>query len=451
VSGQATVVRQVGTPTPPPPPERRGGIALGLKAVEMLGFRLATLPLGFVITLITSRFLLPVGRGEFTLALLTVTLASTLLGNGNAITHEVGRKRAPVQDIVGRGLLLDITLSIVAAAVVVPFAVLRGDLGSGALMMVGLPFLLVTQTVGGALIAEGRLRLYNAVQLLDSGVIVGGLLVLVVWKDYGVPGAVAAWLAGQVVSAIVLMVGARDTWLPIPAQAISFVRSKPIFTLGAKAGLVSLVSLINYRVELFLLEFFDGLKAVGIYSVAVSLAELLWLLSWTIQTVVVDPAVNEEEDRAVSVVAQGVRHSLVLTFFSGLVLGAVGAFAVPFVFGDAFEGSVVPLLVLLPGVVIFSVRSPLSVYFSMRTGTMRYPLIVAGASAIATGLLCVPFIPLWGATGAALATTLGYGIGTALLVAMFLRVTRTSLGTMVPTARDFAAYRDLARKLLKRG
>lgn len=445
MSGPAAALEPVGRP------RRRAGITLGLRAVEMLGFRIATLPLGFLITLVTSRYLLPEGRGAFTLALLTVTLASTLLGNGNAITHEVGRKSAAVQDIIGRGLTLDLSLSLAAAAVLVPFATLRGSPGPGSLIMVGLPFLLVTQTIGGALIGQGRLRLFNFVQLLDSAVIVTGLLVFVVWRDHGLGGAVAAWLAGQVAAAIVLLVGSRDLWLPIRRRSLSLRRARSIFTLGAKAGLVSLVSLVNYRIELFLLEAFRGLSEVGIYSVAVSLAELLWLLSWTIQTVVVDPAVNEEEERAVAVVAQGVRHSLLLTAVGGAALGIIGAATVPLVFGDPFRGSIAPLLVLLPGVVVFSVRSPLSVYFSMRIGTMRYPLIVAGTSALATGLLCLPLVPWLGATGAALATTLGYGLGTGLMAAMFLRVTRTSARTLVPAPSDLVAYRDLARSILQRG
>lgn len=446
----STVSDPTGELTPAERPPVRSGLVLGRRALETFAFRIAVLPLGFVVTLITSRFLLPEGRGAFTLALLTVTIASTVLGNGTAITHEIGRRTSPVQDIVVRGLVLNLVLSLGAAAVLVPLGVFREGLGAGHLMMLGLPLLLVSQTLGGALVGQGRLRLYNLVQLIDSAVIVAGLTILVAWRDYGLEGAVVSWLAGQVVSTGVLLAAATDLWLPVPRSAFSPGRLRPIFTLGAKAGLVSLVSMINYRVELFLLEAFEGLAEVGIYSVAMSLAELLWLLSWTIQTVVVDPAVNEEEERAVSVVAQGVRQSVLLTGIAAIGLAVVGAATIPLVFGEPFRDSIMPLLILLPGVVIFSVRSPLSVFFSMRMGSLRYPLGAAGASAIATTLLCLVLIPAFAAEGAALATTIGYGLGTATLVVMFLRVSRTSVRSLVPAWSDLVSYRELARSLVAR-
>ena len=47
----------------------------------------------------------------------------------------------------------------------------------------------------------------------------------------------------------------------------------------ATIGVTNVVSLLNYRASLFLVERFHGLSVVGTYSVAVTVAELLWLLS----------------------------------------------------------------------------------------------------------------------------------------------------------------------------
>ena len=48
---------------------------------------------------------------------------------------------------------------------------------------------------------------------------------------------------------------------------------------GVAGVVANVVSLLNYRASLFLVEHFQGLSTVGTYSVAVTVAELLWLLS----------------------------------------------------------------------------------------------------------------------------------------------------------------------------
>jgi O-antigen/teichoic acid export membrane protein len=227
-------------------------------------------------------------------------------------------------------------------------------------------------------------------------------------------------------------------------------RTRAILALGLKAGVVNLVALVNYRVELFLLEAYHGLGQVGVYSLSVSLAELVWLLSASLSTVAVAPTVNLEEREAVDVVAQTVRHSLILTAVFGTALGAVGIFAVPLVYGRPFAGAVGPLLLLIPGIVAYSPASVLSAYFSMRKGLMRYPMIVAGTSAAVNALLCIGLVPHFGAKGAAVASTGGYVVGSGLLLAMFFKVARTSLVEVVPTAADLAAYRNFAFSLRAR-
>ena len=222
------------------------------------------------------------------------------------------------------------------------------------LLVLGLPLLLARQSIGGALVAIGRLRLFNILLFLDPVSFLVGLLILVVGLGLGLPGAVAAWLIGLTMTTVVALVGARDLWLPNAGPRFADSRTRAILSLGLKAGIVNLVALINYRVEMFLLEAYHGVGQVGVYSVSVSLAELLWLLSASVSTAVVAPAIRLQENRAVAVVAQTVRHALLLTIVAGLALAATAPFAVPLVYGQEYAGSVAPLLILIPGIVAYA-------------------------------------------------------------------------------------------------
>jgi O-antigen/teichoic acid export membrane protein len=449
---KAETLRPSGPPAPKRAPEPTDWVTHGRRALETLSFRTLALPLSFVITVITSRYLLPEGRGAFALGLLTVTLGSTLLSIGTAVTRELGRKEESIESIVRRGLVLSVVLGSIGAVALLPLGLATGSEGYRAaeLLVLGLPLLLVRQTIGGSLIALGRLRLFNVLLFLDPAALLAGLLVLVVVFDFGLAGAVAAWFAATALTTAIALGWTRDLWLSRARHATQSARTRAILSLGLKAGIVNLVALINYRVEFFLLEAWHDLGAVGVYSVSISLAELLWLLSASVTTVVVAPAINLDEERAVGVVAQTVRHTLILTTAFGIGLAAIAPLAVPLVYGSEFSGAVVPLLILIPGVIAYAPASVLSAYFSMRHGRMRYPMIVAGTSAVVNALLCLVLVHPLGATGAALASTGGYVIGSALLLAMFLRAGGTGPGTVVPRGADVLAYRDLAFSLRSR-
>jgi O-antigen/teichoic acid export membrane protein len=436
----------------PKEPESNDWVSHGRRALETLSFRTAALPVSFVVTIVTSRYLLPDGRGAFALGLLTVTLGSTLLSIGTAVTRELGRNEESVESVVRRGLVLSIVAGSLGALIWLPIgmATSAAHYRAAELLVLGLPLLLIRQTIGGSLIALGRLRLFNILLFLDPAALLCGLLVLVVGYDLGISGAVIAWFAATAVTTTVALAGTRDLWWSRANRIAQSARTRAILSLGLTAGRVNLVALSNYRVEFFLLRAWHNLGDVGVYSLSISLAELLWLLSASVTTVVVAPTISLDEERAVDIVAQTVRHALILTTAFGAGLAAIAWFAVPVVYGHEFSGARLPLLLLIPGIIAYSPASVLSAYFSMRHGQMRYPMIVAGVSAVVNALVCIALVKPLGASGAALASTAGYAVGSALLLAMFFRAGKTGAAHVVPRTADVLAYRDLALSLRSR-
>ena len=433
-----------------------GTIERGLvrRVAEMLSFKVAALPLAFLTTIVTSRFLRPDGRGAYVLGLLTVTIVATLVGNATAVTHDVGRRPDQVRTVLGRALVLSAGLGLLGIAVLLPLDILLSPSGFGAaaLFPLGLPLLLLATSLAGALPALGRLRLLNVVQFVPPLALLVSTLVGVWLLHAGVKGAVGAWLCTQAIAAAVVLVGGRDLWLPWSSAGVNRRELPPFFLLGVRAGIVNLVALVNYRIELMLLEAFRSLHAVGVYSVAVSLAELLWLVSGTLSMVTVAPALQTDSDRtSAEIVARTLRHTLILTATGALAVGAVSIPMIPVVFGRPFHGSIGPLLLLLPGAVAYAPASVLSTYFSMRLGKLRFPLIVAGLSAATTAVACLALIPPFGALGAAGASTIGYTTGSVVLCLFFLRASGLAASALIPGRADLSAYRDVTVFLRKRG
>ena len=427
--------------------------SLGRNAFETIVFRGAGLPLSFAVSVVTSRFLEPAGRGAFVLALLSVTMAAAIFGSiGTAVSREFDRAPSRRRVAFVEALLTTIAVSFPVTIVlaVIDLALAQPGYRRIAFVAVALLPILVTQTVSGALLALGRLRLWNGLQLLSSGGTLVGMLVFVVLLSKGVTGAVFAWTLAQGIVGVVAVVGARDLWLPLPKIAWAGNRAFVMLVYGVRLGLVNLLSLINYRIELIILQLYAGLHAVGIYSLAVSLGELVWLGSSAVAAALVAPMVTGEVEPAAGLVARAARNVLVLAVIGGTVLASAAPFLVPPLFGSEFRASVAPLLVLIPGIVLFAPGSTIANFFSIKVGKARYSFWMTALSAAATAVAAVIAIPRIGVLGAALASTVGYA-GTMLVVYWwFCRLTSMSVIDLLPHKSDLIAYRTALAAVIRR-
>jgi O-antigen/teichoic acid export membrane protein len=236
-----------------------------------------------------------------------------------------------------------------------------------------------------------------------------GMLVLVVALHLGVRGAVLGWTGAQVVTAIVALIATRNVWQPFAVRQILALFDLPLARLALTMGAVQVVNLVSYRVELFVLDRSRGVGRVGVYSVAVQTAEVLWLIAGAIATAVTAPCLHEDDRGAAILVARSALKALVYTAIVGTVLGTLAPFVISPLLGHAFGAAVRPLRFLLPGIVVYAPVTVLVVYLSVRRGKPMLSLAVSAVGMVVTLVAAILLIPHHGAVGAALASTLGYG------------------------------------------
>jgi len=264
-------------------------------------------------------------------------------------------------------------------------------------------------------------RLWNYVQLGSPVLTLAGMLVLVVALDLGVLGAVTAWLVANVLTAAFALAAARDLWTPVALPRLDGA-TRSLAVLAAGMGAVQVVNLLSYRIELFILDRHEGLAEIGIYSVAMQAAEAMWLLPAAVASAVTAPAIHDDEPGAVRLVRRAALRALGLTAAVAALVGVAAPFVLPAVLGEAFEGSVRPLLLLLPGIVLYAPVSVLVVYLSVRHGRPRLSVLVSLLGMAVTLGLSLVLVPEHGVPGAAVASTLGYAAGGALAWLLFVRV-----------------------------
>ncbi len=425
-------------PVAPTLPRREipGARKVARNTVETLLFRGLSTPVALLLVVLQSRFLHADGRGAFVVAVLGVTIFSRLLGQlGVAVTNRLAHDH-DVRGLMHRALALGLVLGSVATALVYVIGAFNDDLGSRVALLAALALVpnVLWQTVSGVLLGQARIRLWNYVQMLPPLLTLVGMLVLVVGLDHDLTGAVGAWTAANVATALIALIAARDTWLPLATPAAFDRTGRLLLRLALALGAIQVVNLISYRVELFILRRFESLGELGIYSIAMQAAEAIWLVAAALATAVTAPAVHESEPRAVRLIVRATRRALLLTAGVAAVVGVSAPFLVPLLFGEDFEGAGVPLALLLPGVVLYAPVTVLVVYLSVRRGRPRLSLAVSVVALVVTALASLALIPPFGTAGAAAASALGYVAGGALAWILFTRLAGVSVTGRLPAA-----------------
>jgi O-antigen/teichoic acid export membrane protein len=417
-------------------PELPAARRIGRNTLETLLFRAVSTPIALLLVVIQGRFLQPEGRGAYVLAVLSVTIFSRLLGQlGVAVTNRLQDPAAEPRPLVQRALATGVVLGGAGTAAIVGWAWSTADLDVQTAFLASLALVpnIVWQTLSGVLMGLGRIRLWNYVQLAPPAFTLVGMLALVVWLDGDVDAALAAWAIANALTAALALGAARDLWLPLARPRLD-ASTRAIARLALVMGAVQIVNLVSYRIELFVLREYRGLGDVGIYSIAMQTIESVWLIAAALATAVTAPAVQEAERDVVALIARTAVKALLFTAGVAAVLAALAPFAIPLVFGDAFERAVLPLALLLPGVVAYAPVAVLVVYLSVRRGRPRLSLavsVVAGGATLALGLV---LIPRSGVSGAAVASSVGYVAGAVLAWVFFLRLARAPGGATAAPA-----------------
>jgi len=389
-----------------------GARKVGRNTFEVLLFRALSTPIALLLVVIQSRFLDPEGRGRFVLVVLTVTILARLFGQlGVAVTSYADElePKPLVQRALAQAVLLGLVglvLILTAGAMIDAFGLRLAAIAAPALIPN-----IVNASISGVLLGQARVRLWNYIQALPPLLTLVGMLVVVVGLGHGVDGAVAVWTAAYFATAAFALVAARDLWLPPTAPRILDRHGRAILHLALVMGAVQIVNLIGYRIELFILDRYEGLAQVGIYSIAMQAAEAMWLVPAAVATAVTGPAVHETPAGAARLIRNACGRGLLYTAGLAVAIGALAPFVIPLLFGDDFRGATRPLLLLLPGVVLYGPVSILVVFLSIRCGRPRLSLLVSAIGLVVTAAASFVFIPRYGASGAAVASAIGYAAG----------------------------------------
>lgn len=411
----------------------------------------------FAITII-ARILGPEKQGQYTLAILLPTILYTFFNSGLSIStvYFIGQNKYSDADVFHSNFFISVLLSLLSIAVgffVIHFfsdyffANISLKLLLFTLMII--PLIFIQKILQSFLHSKEDFSKLNFVVILNQLGLLFFSLVFIWLLDMSVLGAVLSFACTQLLMAVVSYQIIKKQYKLVFSFNLSTSYMKESLIFGLKGHVSNILTFLSYRVDVFLIAYFIDDVSVGIYSVAVLLVERVWLIPQAVSSVLFARISNMKTDlEKTHFTAFASRNTLFLTSISGIALAVFSPWFIRLLFGADFNQSVTPFIYMIPGVILFSLSKILANDFVGR-GFPQVNSYVALVVALLNIVLNIILIPDFGLKGAAVATSICYGIDAIIKVIYFSQHNKISFFKFVFIRKsDFKFYREKFNALI---
>jgi O-antigen/teichoic acid export membrane protein len=398
-------------------------------------FSALTLVANLVTGIVSARALGPSGRGVF-VALTTVTQLAGLLfavGVANSLSYYIARRPedGPRLLTTWAAMLVPLTAVAIAISELLLPTIFSGDqqaIDLGRWFTFSIVLVVGLELNYGLLLGMHDFLVYNVLRFAQAALIAAAFVVLWVADEMTVEnallaaivGSTTAMAAGLVRSVVRVGVGRLDPRLG--ATSLWY---------GVRGQGSTVATNVTARLDVAMLPAFVTNANVGLYSVAANLSLIVHQLSNTFAGLVLPAAASDPERGRIKVIGS-LWASLVVAAVLAAVLALFARPLIGLVYGDSFRDAAEPLLLLLPGVVLFAGSSILAagVYAAGRPFTATFAQLL-GMGVTVVGLFV--FLRSGGITAAAIVSTVSYATVFVAMLIAYKRVSDTPWSSFVPS------------------
>jgi O-antigen/teichoic acid export membrane protein len=383
--------------------------------------------------ILTARVLGPALRGIYVLPILDAALASALFGGlGSATSYYMLSERR------GRGILrpafltalLFVTLGVLSVSAL---GLAQHRAWTILPAAVALPPMALTAIVTGYCLGINRVRYANYLTTFISltGLVMIALGLLLISRSAAV--AIEMWVASLVVTAAGAGLFLLNSSWKLRGSPVA-VTEYMLF--AAKSGFTNLVTILNLRIDVYIIAALTSSATLGTYTIAVAGADTLKILTQVLSQTAGPRIGSASLSESAQFTAKCVRNNLLIALVPCAMTLIAAPWIVALLYGQRFLGSVSPLQILSVGIFASAPASILSTFYTLRLGR---PMVSfwnnAFSAAICCGLSFV-LIPTFGMLGAAWASTLAYIVSQVHFLWLFTRTTLLPITSVLFVQRN---------------
>ena len=379
--------------------------------------------LNLIIILITSRYLGAAGRGY-------LSIIATYLGIIQLITGIIGPGTLPFllrkfnyASIFFLAVLWSVTISIITTFLLTLVGFINREISIVFFLnaFTGSIFFLNIRM----LISNNKLRWYNLLVILQPVIILACLFAFdnnFNRNDF-FNFQFASYLIIILISTIILK---GDIFKKPQISTIKKLTSEA-FILGAFNQLSSFTQLINYRLSFLFLEKFSGLKSVGIFSIILSIANVVWLFSTTVGTLIGEE-MNRFKDnyyKGLQLINKYLKVTITVSLMFLVIINLLPSAVYVYILGLEFDSIRNYLMIFSPAILIFSISKVSAFYFSS-LGRVRVSFYASVIGLIPTlaGIWLIKYLDIYGVI---ISTTLSFSFSTFVFLVYYFKNKKKSI------------------------
>lgn len=391
----------------------------------IFGSQIINTVIGFVSSIFITRILGPEGRGENTIFTNSIAFAVLFFGFSinSTIVYFINSGKVKAEE-----LLSTIILLIIASTIVVFISLnlleyfnelhlalpLTIQTKSYKLIFTAVYF---TSVLNGILLAYlSTYKKFKAISLYGTALqLLPALFYILMFFEilpynHTDPFKSIVWVTfiTAIISSIAIVIIFAKL-LPVrPAKkliSVSMIRQFVFFSSMAYVG--NIATFFNYKLDFWVMDAYQGKSQLGIYSLAVQLTQLLWLLPTAISTVLYSYASTGSRENAIKFTVQLKQIGFYGTLFLGIIGLTLSYYFIPILYGKEFTPAFNLMSLLIIGVIPFSIPRIIASLFAAR-GNFKISFLVSVYGFMISTILYFTLIPLWGLYGGAIASSISY-------------------------------------------
>lgn len=411
------------------------------KSFFIFSSKLASIVLGLILNVVISRALGVEDRGAFAVLLLVPAILSILFRGGAevSIIHYLKINKDLKTKIFSNSIYLSIFLSIIS---IVVFSIVNHFFKPAALEKINpdliklaawlTPFEIIYIYISMTFLGIDNFKMYNVSNVITP--IINAIILIIVTFNgkINLHTALYTYFLTYIVRLLITIYNLPAD-LKIPTMPDKNIL-KNLLSYGVKGYIGNVFDFLILRFDMFIVTTMLGLKATGIYSIAI-ICERILIIPDSFALATITSQENYDDIQGVLNACNNLNILMSTITVMGILCSKM-FFTI--VFGKVFSEAWQPFSILMIGYYFLSVTKPIKTYITVKSGTPQISSYGSALALITNIIIIYILVPIWGMNGAAISTTISNLVYSATLVYYFSKKTGISpLKLLSPKKENF--------------
>jgi len=356
--------------------------------------------IAFFNNVIITRHLGPDGRGKYSVIIYLVLLLTLFLGEGirRRNTIILGKDNRIISKVFIQSLILIIPIIILLSILYYSSFLLNYFIPnvSNKLLLLALfsaVFIILWQSIQAAYLGIQNILFFNLLQIVSVFVTFLLNVIGIYLLNFGLTEIVFNFLCSAIITFLLAAWLFRDYIKWNMNFELSDIKNSTSILFKSTSSVFIVYFLL--RSDIFIINYFLGSAAAGLYSVVILFSEIFQKIPNTLGPLVISRTVNDDSMKNIFDVVRLVRFSFLLNFILILMLLNFGEGLIILLFKSEFADAFEALKYLFPALIFLGPGGIIYSYFIGRAFPLK-PIIISGIAAVFSILLNIHFVPKYG-------------------------------------------------------